>query len=74
VRSTSTDHLIVKTPGVCGGNPCIRGTRLEPIRIWNAFLRGSSIEELQTYFAIRELTTEEVEAALRFCMRRRRIP
>jgi uncharacterized protein (DUF433 family) len=72
VTSAKPSSIFDRRSGTCGGNACIRGTRLEPRRVYRAFMSGVSIEELRTYFATRELTTEEVEACIRRCMRSRK--
>lgn len=62
------------TPGVCGGRPVIKGTRVEPSNVYSRFVFGASIGSLRSYFATRPLTTSEVECAIRYCIRRRIVP
>lgn len=60
---------ITSTTGVVGGRAVIAETRLEPIHVFREFKRGTSIDALRTHFC-RSLTTEQVENALRYVMRR----
>ena len=60
---TSLDQHISRTPGVCGGKPCITGTRIrvQDIYVWHE-LRGQSVDEIVTKFP--QLTHADVYAAL----------
>lgn len=57
---TQTD-LITKTPGICGGDPCIRGHRI-PVWVLVNYRRknGSDADVLRAYPS---LTAEELKAA-----------
>jgi uncharacterized protein (DUF433 family) len=55
---------IVSTPGVCGGKPCIAGTR---VRVWDIAVRaqaGESPDEVLTHFP--HLSLSDVHAALAY--------
>jgi len=55
---------IVSTPGVCGGKPCIAGTR---VRVWDIAVRaqaGESPDDVLTHFP--HLTLSDVHAALAY--------
>lgn len=63
-QSTSQD-MIQSHPGVCGGNPCIRGARIPVWSVVESWRRGVSEDDLQNYFTT-PLTAAEVRAALEF--------
>jgi uncharacterized protein (DUF433 family) len=55
---------ITSTPGVCGGKPCIAGTR---VRVWDIAVlaqAGESPDEVLTHFP--HLTLSDVHAALAY--------
>jgi uncharacterized protein (DUF433 family) len=55
---------IASTPGVCGGKPCVPGTR---VRVWDIAVRaqaGESPDEILTHFP--HLTLSDVHAALAY--------
>jgi uncharacterized protein (DUF433 family) len=54
---------IQKTPTVCGGDACIRDTRIPVWSFIQAQRLGASVEELLTYF-VTPLTPADVQAAL----------
>ncbi len=56
---------IATTPGVCGGKPCVTGTRIRvwDIHVWH-HLRGMSPEEVVVEFP--QLTIADVHAALTY--------
>ncbi len=57
------NEWIVATPGVQGGRPCLRGTRLTVGFILELFASGASIDDiLKTY---PQATREGLSAALR---------
>ena len=58
---------ITRTKDVCGGDACIAGTRVNVWAIIGAFKNGHSVRTLTKYFC-RELTTKQVEAAIRYYM------
>jgi uncharacterized protein (DUF433 family) len=53
---------IQKAPAVCGGDACIRATRIPVWSLVAARRRGVSDEELLNYFVV-PLTAADVEAA-----------
>ena len=60
---------VTSTPDVCGGGPCVAGTRIETCIIFQRFKRGESINELAVEYC---LTTRHVENAVRYELVRRR--
>jgi uncharacterized protein (DUF433 family) len=56
---------VTRTPGVCGGKPCIAGTR---IRVWDIYewheLAGRSVAEILSAYP--QLSAADVHAALAF--------
>jgi uncharacterized protein (DUF433 family) len=57
---------ISTAPEVCGGRPCIAGTRVRVMDIVAVHEQGISPAELQDYFATRPLTLAEIYAALSY--------
>jgi uncharacterized protein (DUF433 family) len=53
---------ISSDPGICGGRPCIKGTRMRVIDIVEAIAHGATQEELLRDFDY--LTAEDIAAAL----------
>jgi len=53
---------IQKTPAVCGGDACIRATRIPVWSLVAARRRGASDDELLNYF-VTPLTPDDVSAA-----------
>jgi uncharacterized protein (DUF433 family) len=58
---------IVSAPEICGGRPCIRGTRMRIVDIVEALASGASRSELLADFPY--LTDEDISAALRYAAR-----
>jgi uncharacterized protein (DUF433 family) len=56
---------IVAAPGVCGGRPTFKYTRLETSMILSLLVAGDSIEELVQAYSESHLTREAVREALR---------
>ena len=56
---------IEKTPGVCGGKPCIEGTRIRVLDIVGLHLRGLKPEDMLDTYAQR-LTLAQVYSALAY--------
>ena len=56
---------ITQTPGVCGGNPCIAGSRIrvQDIFVWHE-RQGQSPDEIATRFP--QLTLADIYAALAY--------
>lgn len=65
--SSSNDEKrhITSTPGVCGGKPCIAGTRIrvQDVYVWQE-LQGQSVDEIVAQFP--ELTHADVYAAMAY--------
>ena len=61
---TVTKHIESK-PGVCGGKPCVSGTRIrvQDIYVWHE-LQGQSPDEIVTRFP--QLTHGDVHAAMAY--------
>lgn len=65
-ESTEVRHdLIVRRPGVCGGSPCIKGTRMPVWSIVNHWRHGVSEGDLQNYFGV-QLSQADIKAALAY--------
>lgn len=56
--------------GVCGGEPCVAGTRVPTRVIWATFLYGVSVQTMTHYWPT--VTAEQIENALRYEMRGRK--
>jgi uncharacterized protein (DUF433 family) len=54
---------IQKTPTICGGDACIRDTRIPVWSLVRARQLGASAEELRTYF-VTPLAAADVQAAM----------
>ena len=63
-QPTAVEH-IQRTPGICGGKPCIAGTRIrvQDIMVWHE-LHGLSPEEIVTQFP--QLNLADVYASLAY--------
>ena len=63
--SDTTTQRIVCKPGVCGGKPCVAGTRIrvQDIYVWHD-LQGQSADEIVSRFP--QLTMADVYAALAY--------
>jgi uncharacterized protein (DUF433 family) len=61
----SARQYVSNTPGVCGGKPCIAGTRIrvQDIYVWHE-LQGQSVDEIVNSFP--QLTHAGVYAALSY--------
>jgi uncharacterized protein (DUF433 family) len=51
-------------PGVCGGKPCISGTRIDIAIILDGLAEGLTPEQLIDYYP--QLTKEDIQAALAY--------
>ena len=62
MNATSTQHISV-TPGVCGGKPCVSGTRIrvQDIYVWHELQQQSPEEIIRD---LPQLTLADVYAAL----------
>lgn len=60
----STEH-VTRTPAICGGKPCVAGTRIrvQDVYVWHD-LQGQSADEIVTRFP--QLTHADVYAALAY--------
>ena len=54
-------------PGVCGGKPCIRGTRIMVKNILGMLAGGYTVERIVEAYP--ELTAEQVRAAIDYAAR-----
>jgi uncharacterized protein (DUF433 family) len=61
--SVAEKSWIQKTPGICGGDACLRDTRVPVWSVINALRLGASRAELLTYF-VTPLSPADVQAAL----------
>lgn len=61
---TSLDSLIISTPGVLGGKPCVRGHRLPVHRIAGWWRLGLTVEEISEKHP--SLGPAEIHAALAY--------
>ena len=59
---------ITINPTQCGGRPCIRGRRIRVIDILDLLAAGLSTEQILE--ELPDLEAEDVEAALRYAVRR----
>jgi len=55
---------ITVDPGVCGGRPCIRDTRIEIAIILDGLAEGLTIEDIIDHYP--QLTREDIRAALAY--------
>ena len=64
MSQTNIEHIVSK-PGVCGGKPCIAGTRIrvQDVYVWHE-LQGLSADEIVSRFP--HLTMADVYAALSY--------
>ena len=58
------EHVVI-APGVCGGRPTFKFTRLEVSVILAQLANGESIDEIVADYADTDLTREAVQEALR---------
>jgi uncharacterized protein (DUF433 family) len=69
-RRTSDDALLARIssdPRICGGRPCIRGTRMRVVDIVEAIASGATAEELLRDFDY--LSADDIAAALLYVAR-----
>lgn len=60
-------NRITSDPDVCGGRPCVKGTRMRVTDIVEAFAHGATHQELLADFDY--LTGEDIAAALLYAAR-----
>lgn len=58
---------ITVDPGVCGGKPCIRGTRMRVSDVLDLFAAGATREEIVTDYPY--LEDDDISASLEFSAR-----
>ena len=56
-------HIVV-APGVCGGRPTFKYTRLEVSMILSSIAAGQSVQEVVRVYALSQLTPEAVVEAI----------
>jgi len=57
-------NRVVADPKICGGKPCIRGTRIPIAIILASLAEGMSAEEIIEHYP--HLSTEDIRAALAY--------
>jgi len=57
-------NRVVANPQVCGGRPCIRGTRLEISIILDSLAEGATLEEVIDHHP--QLSRDDISAALAY--------
>jgi uncharacterized protein (DUF433 family) len=62
-KSASKNRITVD-PGVCGGRPCIRDTRIEIAIVLDGLAEGLTIEDIIDHYP--QLTREDIRAALAY--------
>jgi uncharacterized protein (DUF433 family) len=62
-KSTKKSRVTVN-PGVCGGRPCIRDTRIEIAVILDGLAEGLTFEDIIDHYP--QLTREDILAALAY--------
>ena len=64
METTVVNHIASK-PGVCGGKPCVEGTRIrvQDVYVWH-LLQGQSVEQIVSNFP--QLSMADVHAALAY--------
>jgi uncharacterized protein (DUF433 family) len=60
----SLQNRIVAKPEICGGLPCIKGTRIYVAVILDALAEGLSADEVLEHFP--SLTKEDIRAAIAY--------
>ncbi|MFH0922223.1 MAG: DUF433 domain-containing protein [Fibrobacterota bacterium] len=56
--------LVSVKPGVCGGKPCIRNTRIEIAVILDGLAEGMRLDEILEHYP--QLTLRDIRAALAY--------
>lgn len=62
----TTYQYIVSTPGILGGKPCIKGTRISVELILETVANGASVADIVRDFP--QLPTEAVQEAIRYAI------
>ncbi len=60
----TNDSRITSNPGICGGDPCIKGTRIPVHVIISHLAAGDSQEDILKQFP--SIRKEEIHACLRY--------
>ncbi len=60
--TTAIENMLARSPGVCGGKLCIRGTRITVLQIAHLYKQGYSAEEIAAEYP--HLRLAQVYAAL----------
>lgn len=58
---------VARAPGVCGGRPTIKHTRIDALYVWGSLQRGQTLEEITRAFGgnVSREAVEEVERLVR---------
>jgi len=67
VNDPQGDSRIVSTPGVCGGRPRIRGTRVRVVDVLDMLGSGMSVDEIARDYPY--ISREDVEACVNYVKR-----
>ena len=59
-----TYQYVTSTPGILGGKPCIKGTRISVELILETVANGASVTDIVREFP--QLSTEAVQEAIRY--------
>jgi uncharacterized protein (DUF433 family) len=62
-QTTLLEHIVVD-PAVCGGKPCVRGTRIYIAIILDALAEGLTPEEVIAHYP--SLSLEDIHSALAY--------
>lgn len=57
---------ITATPGILGGKPCIKGTRISVELILETIANGASVSDIANEFP--QLSTEAIQEAIRYAI------
>jgi uncharacterized protein (DUF433 family) len=66
-QELTMDEWIVATPGVLGGKPCVKGTRISVEHVLEVLASGASREDILRAFP--QITPDGLTAALAFAAR-----
>ena len=64
-ETATANSWVQKTPNVCGGDACIRNTRIPVWSVIRAQRLGATEEELRKYF-VAPLTEDDVQSTLAY--------
>lgn len=57
-------NRITANPGICGGRPCVRDTRIEIAVVLDGLAEGLTVEDITDHYP--QLTREDILAALAY--------